>query len=196
MLACALLLTACEHSASPAVSAPSPHGSRTTHTPKPKPTRTPAPLVPLHRFDPADHPAIAHALAFIQGKVDVPVVLPPYLPTGLHLAQDHPVYRIGTRRPGWMLALDWPRHGEFLFQYGASAFDGCGGESARPIEIRGQPGLVLTIGHDEAAEVIWPATPDHQTGRYGIQGNLPTRQVMRLAQWMPVLSDKGTDSSC
>jgi hypothetical protein len=187
-----LLLAACSQPASPIESAAPPHAM---HSPKPKPTRTLGPLVPLQRFDVSKHPEIAQALELIRSKVDIPVGLPPYLPAGLRLDR-HGVYRFHSGHPGWMLVLDWPGHGELLFQFGASAFDGCGGDSAHPVEIRDQPGLVLTMGHDEASEVIWPATPEHQTGRYGIQGNLPTRQILRLARWMPALPGSGTESSC
>jgi hypothetical protein len=165
--------------------------------PSPKVTTSPhAPRVALYPFDPKEHPAIERALESIRGKVDVPVVLPRYLPAGLQLHPTHPVYRINTRHPGYILWLDIPNRGDFYFQFGASAFDGCGAEIARPIEIHGQPALIATFGHDEASEVIWPATSDHPTGRYGIMGPLPARQIIALAESMPVLPGRGSQSSC
>jgi hypothetical protein len=106
-----------------------------THTP----SRLHDPLIPLHPFHLDQHQAIRDALAFIRRRVHVPVVLPPNLPVGLRLSRDHPVYRVSSRPPGYMLVLDWSGNGEFLFQFGAAEFDGCGALFAHPIEIRDTP---------------------------------------------------------
>jgi hypothetical protein len=163
-----------------------------TARPRPRHATSPLhdPLIPVRPFHLDQHQAIRDALAFIRRRVSVPVVLPPNLPLGLRLAMDHPVYRVSSRPPGYVLVLDWSGNGEFLFQFGAAVFDGCGALFAHPIEIRGHPALI------NGPEVIWPATPSHPTGKYGVRGPLPPREIVALAESMPVLTDHGDRGNC
>jgi hypothetical protein len=89
-----------------------------------------------------------------------------------------------------MLMLEWPGHGEFHFQFGAAEFDGCGAAFAHRTEVRGHPALV------SRSAVIWPATPNHPTGTYGIEAPLPPREILAMADSMPVLSGHGSDGNC
>jgi hypothetical protein len=66
--------------------------------------------------------------------------------------------------------------------YGRTMFDGCGADSAVPVRIGKQPGLVNDFF--EWAYVIWPATPAHPEGRYGVAASLDVDAVLALARSM------------
>jgi hypothetical protein len=128
--------------------------------------------------------SIAEAVAYLQTKVDVRVVLPRPLPPRTRLAKDPvAVSRFGKRVSG-RLTLQVGSHGILHLQYGLSLFDGCGADAARATTVRGRPALVYTAPHGPWTELIWPATHAHPEGQYGVAGTLTLRQAMAMAESM------------
>jgi hypothetical protein len=130
--------------------------------------------------------SIREAVEFIQTKVDVPVVLPSPLPPRTRLQSD-PVYRFGIGRHGWALQLAFgPGDGRaMLLQYGLGAFDGCGGDTAEPVDILGQRGLIDgERGGYPWTTLIWPVAEGTLEGRYGIHGGFSKSQAITMAESM------------
>lgn len=140
-------------------------------------------LTDVGEMDPPQFNSIEEAVAFLETKVDVPVVLPKPLPKDTRLSPGG-VYRIGFNgRHGWTLSLEFGVEGTILLQYGLAVFDGCGGDSARPVDIAGRPGLINFGRHGAVpyADVIWPVAEGTAEGRYGVSANLPKERVIGMA---------------
>ncbi len=140
-------------------------------------------LTSVETIDPPRFASIEEAVAFLETKVDVPVVLPKALPKGTRLTAD-PVYRVGFNGLyGWSLSLAFGVQGSILLSYGLAIFDGCGGDSAKPVDIAGRAGLI-NDGHHGAvpyADVIWPVADGTAEGRYGVSATLPRERVIAMA---------------
>ena len=128
--------------------------------------------------------SIAEAVAFLQKNVEVRVVLPRPLPPRTRLVKD-PVglSRFGNRVNA-RLTLRFGTGGILHLQYGVALFDGCGADAAHATTIRGRRALVYTAPRGPWTEVIWPATPAHPEGRYGVAGTLTLPQAVAMAESM------------
>src|SRR5205807_6460533 len=130
---------------------------------------------------PAHFTSIRAAVAFIQAHVHVPVKVPSPLPPKLRLATRHPVY-LGTGEgeiPKAQLDLARGARKHLIIEYGTAVFDGCGGDEARAVRVAGGPAM-LNSSHEPSgpwSEVIWPATPHHLLGRYGLTGNFSGPEI-------------------
>jgi len=72
-----------------------------------------------------------------------------------------------------------------ILQYGHAVFDGCGADTARPSRVGRYPALLMTIqAGSPYASIIWPATPKHPEGWYGITGGFTGPEIRRLAASM------------
>jgi len=129
--------------------------------------------------------SVAEAVAFVRSKVDVPVPLPAPLPPGTRLADRHPVTlaRVAGRTNA-QLRLRFGAHGILDLQYGLSLFDGCGADAARRATVGGRPALASTSSQATWTELIWPATPGHPEGVYGVAGTFSLREALALARSM------------
>jgi len=121
---------------------------------------------------------------FVQSKIDVPVVLPSPLPPGAHLAR-RPVY-VSTFDAGVsaMLHLEFGSREHLYLQYGVATYDGCGADSAKTTTVLGRPAMYNSSRQALWTELIWPATPKHPEGRYGLTGNVTLRQARAMADSM------------
>jgi hypothetical protein len=146
---------------------------------------------------PSGFGSIEEALAFVETKVTVPVVMPGQLPEGTHLASPESVIvSDGPGGPRAQLTLSSAQDRQIILMYGRSGFDGCGADP-RPIDILGHPGLLNS--HDEWTDVIWPVRDGAHEGRYGVMGQLPRRQLIALAESMsstPVSPPSGGAVGC
>jgi hypothetical protein len=129
---------------------------------------------------------IARALAAIDARLDIPIVLP----SGL---ED---WRLGPRPAIYFHAgsaqLDIRRGPRkiLIVQFGRAGFDGCGGDSAVPVTIGRQPGMANeSKGADGSdryvwSSVIWPATRKNLMGRYGLSGTFTKKAIVEMARSM------------
>ena len=83
-----------------------------------------------------------------------------------------------------MLHLEFGSHEHLYLQYGVATFDGCGADTARQTTVLGQPAMYSSSGRPPWTELIWPATPKHPEGRYGVTGNLTLRRALAMAESM------------
>jgi hypothetical protein len=118
--------------------------------------------------------------------MDIPVVLPHPLPSGTHLdPQGHLFVRTvpGGRRAA-QLQLVFGAGGHLIIQYGVAVFEGRGGDDAVPTKVGGMDALIYQSPDLLWTELIWPATPDHPEGKYGLSGTLPRSVILALARSM------------
>ena len=137
----------------------------------------------LENADPPRFASIEEAVAFIQTKVDVPVVLPSHLPKSARLSIYGPVdVSIYEGRRGASLRLDFGVEEYLFISYGFAGFDGC--PDPRPIDILGQPGMIQE--HEGGgATIVWPVPKDSFEGRYGLYSyTLPADRLIRMAESM------------
>jgi hypothetical protein len=133
--------------------------------------------------------------------VSVPVLLPPNLPGGAHLASHDALYsaRYG-KKTAWFLQLEWPDKRHLFLQYGVALFDGCGGDTAKPVQIGNQPGMIYVSPGHRWSDLIWPATRKHLQGVYGLAGSFTREGILRLARSMErarvAMSASGPVNSC
>jgi hypothetical protein len=168
--------------------------SRSLGGPAKATTEPPSPAEVVHAPDPtydvpSTFPSIAAAVAFIQRHVDVPVVVPDPLPEGTRLVGRKPVFVSSFEgRVHAQLGLRFGESGQITLQYGVAGFDGCGGDSATPTRVGSQPAMINEAdprsGAYPYATVIWPATPDHMEGRYGISATGTGPEVLAMAESM------------
>ena len=129
--------------------------------------------------------SIPHAVRVIQKRLDFPVLVP----SGLDGWRVGPRPAISFYDGSAQLDLRKGRKQILIVQFGRVGFDGCGADAARPVTIRGKPGLVNgsfgpPVGVGPWSEVIWPATPEHPEGRYGLSGTFTTKEIVKLARTM------------
>lgn len=143
-------------------------------------------LIRVSKVDPPEFGSIQEAVDFLQTKVDVPVVVPSKLPRGAHLALDPVHISDFEGRRGASLRLDFGVEGYVYLAYGLAIFDGCGGDSAVPVDILGQPGLINFghVGGHPYADVIWPVAEGTAEGRYGVDATLRKQRVIAMAESM------------
>ena len=67
-------------------------------------------------------------------------------------------------------------------QYGVATFDGCGRDAAHPTTVLDRPALYSR--HPGQTTLIWPATPGHPDGRFGITAAENLNTVIRWAEEM------------
>lgn len=128
-----------------------------------------------------DYRSIAHAVRVIQRRFNFPVLIPGGL-EGWRLGPRHAIH---FSRDLVQLDLRKGRKKILIVLFGRVGFDGCGGDNARPVMIDGKPGLVNpSSGGHVWSEVIWPATPKHPEGRYGLTGTFGAKAIVKLARTM------------
>ena len=127
-------------------------------------------------------PRIQRAVSRLEERVEVPVVLPRLLPEGISLSPSEPVRF--SEGGGGILHLVFDRKRHLFIQYGEARFDGCGGDAAKLVRVRGQPGLLYVSPIGKWSELIWPAKPGSPHGRYGLSGSLSAAHVMTVARSM------------
>ena len=102
----------------------------------------------------------------------------------------------GTAR----IRLTFGGEGILILDYGASGFDGCGGDDAEVVSIAGKRGLIATAGTRRRpwSQVVWPVRPGHLAGTYGLSGSVTRATALRLARSMQVAIDarEGPDPGC
>jgi len=137
-------------------------------------------LKSVDTIEPPRFASIEEAVAFLEGKVDVPVVLPSNLPRDAHLAYDPELWRVRGQR-GATLRLDFGLESSLTISYGFSGFDGCGGDLSRPVDVLGQRGLI--VEHESGgANLIWPVPSGSFEGRYGLDSHeLSGERLIRMA---------------
>lgn len=136
------------------------------------------------------------AITWLRAHLDIPVALPSPLPAGAHLAPKGALslLTLDGRRSA-QLTLVLPSGQQVLIQFGVAVFDGCGADSAVAARVGDQPALLNV--NPGSADVIWPATPGHPEGRYGIGGPFTEDEVLALAGSMDVAARAAaTDVGC
>jgi hypothetical protein len=127
--------------------------------------------------------SIDRALARIAPRAHVPLVLPSKLPASARLMPGTQNGRPASSQ----LKLSLPGDDTLIIQYGRSGFDGCGPADPQVVHINGQPGILDNYHLDRGSPyptVIWPATPDHLVGRYGLTGSFSFRRLLGMARSM------------
>ena len=124
--------------------------------------------------------SIPHAVRVIQKRFDFPVLVP----GGLDGWRLGPRPAISFSRDVVQLDLRKGRKKILIVQFGRVGFDGCGGDSAKPVSIDGKPGLVNPARGFLWSAVIWPATKEHMEGRYGLTGTFRAKEIVTLARTM------------
>ena len=119
---------------------------------------------------------LGQAVAAVERRVDVPVVVPRNLPDELEYATA------GTRRNGGYIAFSAPGRRVLHIQYGEAGFDGCGPLHPRATTVGDVPAIVNASGRE--VTLVWPATLKRTTGRYGLSGPFPQARMMRFAESM------------
>ena len=117
--------------------------------------------------------------------MDIPVVIPTELPAGAHLDPEDPVSvgRSGERRTaGLHLVFGIKKH--LYIAYGVVGWDGCGPIDPKVVTIGNQRGLMKTYPPHIWSQVVWPATPSHVRGAYGIYGSVTGAHILRMARSM------------
>ncbi len=144
---------------------------------------------PKPRFD-----SIADAVDYVGGRVDVNVVLPRGLPVGTRLASASvSVLQRKDMPASGQIHLTLPGGRDLTLEYGAATFDGCG--PLHPQDVRvGKAPAVLDVdrsGGRTFSTVVWPATRQDLTGRYGISGEIGPRQALDFARSMASMHAQG-----
>jgi hypothetical protein len=123
---------------------------------------------------------VDEAMQAIRANVDVPVRLPANLPTNLELALD-PKFVNG----GAQLYLRGGKR-NLIVEYGQAGFDGCGPTHPQRVSIGDHRGVmqVHKRGKHPYTTVVWPATPQHPVGTYGLSGNFSASELLRFARAM------------
>jgi hypothetical protein len=127
-----------------------------------------------------DGTSIEEALAFVAGRVSVPVVLPS-VPEASRLVGE-PLVSHGQGQ----IALRLPEGEILVIGYGRVGFDGCGPLHPRPVDVNGHPGVLethMSRGRPSSA-VVWPATIDHLAGAYSVSGQFGARRILAFARAM------------
>ena len=182
----ALLLAACGESGTSGSPTPTASPSPSTSpSPSPSPSVSPTPSPsPTGRFS-----SIEDAVAFIDTKVAVPVLLPDPLPEGTQLAERHPVEI--AKYPGGpttaALNLVYGDDGELRIEYGAPTFGDCEGhyDSIDEVKVNDDP-AILAVSSDNST-VLWPATFKRIQGKYKISGTFTGEEILALAESMQPL---------
>jgi hypothetical protein len=131
--------------------------------------------------------SLRQAVRIAGRHVAVPVNLPSPLPRGARLDGRRPLYLAdsqGERSADLFLAV--PDRGTMLIQWGSAGFDGCGGDTAKPVRIGGDRGLILIHRYKRLinAQIIWPARKGSIEGTYGISGQFRRGRIVALAESM------------
>lgn len=126
--------------------------------------------------------------------MDANIAVPTWLPPNVRLdvrTTVHVATTEGTRVAQVKLATE---EGDVWgIMYGRSGLDGCAPEHSRPIRVSGQPARLRVSADPEGSsrtwvELIWPATLRHPNGVYGLYGWLSPREVVEMAESMPVVA--------
>lgn len=132
--------------------------------------------------------SIPEAVDYVRHLVRPDAVAPGGLPEGTRLARNpvHYSSKKGLRNRA-QLDLVLPDGTNLVIQYGVAGFDGCEVPNPRLVSIGENTGVVsshqLTNGRPYST-VIWPATLQDLSGRYGISGELPPGRAVALARSM------------
>lgn len=120
------------------------------------------------------------AVEVLERYVDVPVVLPP-LPSDFRFLPGKTHASIW--RPGYgFLAWRAPDGRRVTATYGSATLHRCGGGPPQVVEIGSERGL--SYSHGPRVTVVWPASPKHGTGSYGLQGKWDLTQLLAWARAM------------
>jgi hypothetical protein len=126
--------------------------------------------------------------------MDADIALPTSLPSNVRLdvsTSVSVVTRDGVRSA--QVTLDTQQGDVWGIMYGRSGLDGCDGERhARSVTVTGQPGLLHVTADPEGSsrkwvQLIWPASLKDPEGVYGLFGWLSPRDVVWMAESMPVV---------
>lgn len=139
------------------------------------------PLVPVTTLEEA------HGFAELVTGRDLPDL--PVLPAGTRLSADYALNASSWRGVTATINATAPsatgRGGgtDMSFSFGESIdFSlGCGGPvDPQPTEVAGEPAMIDRSG--SIRQVIWPATPEKQTGAFSVHGNLTKQELLDLAE--------------
>jgi hypothetical protein len=134
------------------------------------------------------------AITFLSKHMDGDIALPAWVPSNVDLDTTASVLlatRDGIRSAQLNLATE--RGAVWGIQYGVAGLDGCAPEHSVPVKVSGQPGR-LRVSADPGGssrkwvELVWPATPKHPDGLFGLFGWLSPRAVLTMAESMPPVS--------
>ncbi len=137
---------------------------------------------------PVSFHSVEDAVAYLSQLLDMPLRLPSKLPRGVRL---DPVRPVRVNRHGGVttatMTLRFGKQGIMGFTFGSARFDGCGGDGAVEVDLKGQPALMLAKDELPWTQIIWPASEEDLEGAYGIYGSLPSTEMLELARSVPRL---------
>ena len=128
--------------------------------------------------------SVQAAIAYVGERLDIPVMLPTYLPGGVTFERRVTVTMEsrGTMRSAQM-TLTMGRRRPLIIQFGLSLLDGCAPEDSVVTHVGRQDALIRAA--PEWVELIWPATHGTPQGTYGLSGSLSSAQMLLMAASMP-----------
>jgi hypothetical protein len=142
----------------------------------------------------------AEAARQLDRYLNIPVVIPSPLPPGTSLQAKKGAWVSAYGGRGTAEIRLHTDEGILILDYGASGFDGCGGDDADVVWIHGKRGLITAdhYGRRPWSQVVWPVKPGHVDGTYGVTGNVSRAEALALARSMQVAIDaaNGPDPGC
>ena len=139
-------------------------------------------------------PSAADAIAFLSQHMDADIALPTSLPSNVRLDVRTSVLVAtadGVRSA--QVKLETEQGDVWGIMYGRSGLDGCAPEHSVAIRVSGQPARLRVSPDPDGSsgkwvELIWPATLKNPYGVYGLFGSLLPRDVVEMAESMPLVT--------